>query len=128
MNRVTHLRASLQAFLQSLLFVPFVLAQFFAVGTMGHLGADGFEIVLCSGAGPVSVVIGPNGDPEPVDHSDQPICAWAVATQAALTANQQAPVALNIAWQHLALASASNQDLPAVILAIPPARGPPALV
>ncbi|MEO8531128.1 MAG: DUF2946 family protein [Deltaproteobacteria bacterium] len=122
------LRADLRAFAHALLFVPFILAQFFASGTMGHFGADGFEVVLCSGDGPVTVVIGPDGAPQPVDHSDQQTCAWAVAAHVSLNADAPALGVLAVIWNLVDAVPPTIANLPAIFLVIPPARAPPTLV
>ena len=119
------LRAAFTSLLQGLLVLPFVLAQFFAHGTML---SGGFEVVLCSGDGPVTLVIGADGVPRPAeDHADVSPCVWAATPAFDLAA---LPVLTELPVGEAQLAAWVGPALPVVrrsIVVLPEARAPPLL-
>ena len=58
-----------------LAFVPFVLVSLIAPGVMVTPSDGGFEVVLCTGDGPVTMFLDLDDTP---DHGDENPCGWAV--------------------------------------------------
>lgn len=70
----------LRRLVQGLMLLPFVVMSLLAPGVMPSRAADGaMQVVLCSPDGPVSVTIGPDGQPQPAkQHPTDDRCDWAM--------------------------------------------------
>jgi hypothetical protein len=68
--------------------VPFVLVSLIAPGVMVTQSDDGFEVVLCTGDGPITMVLDLDGAQ---DHGDENPCGWAVQVAATLHNNAYPP-------------------------------------
>lgn len=69
------------------LFVPFLLAQFIASGTMTEAGPDGFRMVLCTTDGLVEVIMTEDGTIHPVENestAQHDPCPWSVTVNQAV--------------------------------------------
>ena len=70
----------LRAPVRWIVLVHFVLVSAIAQGTMPVPQAAGFAIVVCTGNGPVTLLLGPDGDPIEPSPSHDP-CEWAAHGQ-----------------------------------------------
>ncbi len=124
-------RMALRRLVLPLLCLPFLLAQLIAPGTMAVSGPDGLRMVLCSGDGPITVVLTDTGDIVPVDDATDghgpsgATCPWSLAfDKSAMAASQHvaqmiaAPVRLGLSWDH-------HPHPPIIARQNPPARAPP---
>lgn len=74
-------------FLRLVLFVPFLLAQLVASGTMAEAGPDGFRMVLCTTDGVVEVIMAEDGTIHPVDDENpaqHDPCPWSMTVNQAV--------------------------------------------
>ena len=119
----------LKAALAALLLVPFLAAQFFAPGTMPTAGPDGLEIVICTGAGVETLVLGPDGSPaEPGHDAGQgDVCSWATAGHTFIPLGQPAAGGPVLRLVTVAPVLATPAVRPALPTALPPARAPPGI-
>lgn len=113
--------------LRAALLLPFLLLCLMPPGAMAHRGDRGMEVVLCTGHGPVTVMLDEDGKPIVAKASTAP-CDWAVHGQPWLaddTAALAPPHTLRLSATHVPL------PLPARLAARPkthPARAPPLLL
>lgn len=100
--------------------LPFLLLALLPAGAMPQRVADGVELVLCSGTGPVSVHVEDPGGPGP------PSCPWALHAAGFLPAGPPAlpPPVLRLSPAGPAALIPLRVRLAAVLG--PSARGPPA--
>lgn len=121
-SRIDTLR---QTLLASLLVMPVFLMSLVPQGTMAMGGAQGIEVVLCTGDGPLTILVDENGTPIDEQVTDAAGCGWwGLAQGLALTASPDthAPVS------RFVLRLSANDDwlVPAAAAApVPPARAPP---
>lgn len=130
-QRGKHIMTRASRFLRLCLFVPFLLAQLIASGTMAEAGPDGFRMVLCTTDGVVEVVMAADGTIQPAD-SEHPVqhdpCPWSVTVgQAVFAADIVLPAAMSLVTD----LSISTHVVPAVHQSRhirPQTRAPPAAV
>lgn len=94
------LQAALRTLALCLALLPILAFSVVAPGTMVTAAPDGgLSVVLCTGDGPLEVVLGPDGTYQPADqnadqsgseHGDPLPCDWSLHAQPALTAPGQA--------------------------------------
>lgn len=133
-GRMTHPafgRARLLLFWLALL--PFLGLSLLAQGTMLERGVDDrLTVVLCLPEGAVEVMIGPDGNPVPVDKAshggDVDICDWAIHGQPMLDALLP-PLAGHVPVElRLTLLPPAPDHARRLAVLAPSARGPPTLV
>lgn len=129
---MTSLRRSRLTFVWLLLAAALLARALMPAGWMPTVEQDGIRIALCTGYGPVTVVLDREGAPRkdgPQRQSPHDPCPYGVATAQAL----DLPPALALNLPPAAVAALTG---PAVVTARlvaerslrPPARGPPALI
>lgn len=82
-----HITTKTSRFLRLVLFVPFLLAQLIASGTMAEAGPDGFRMVLCTTDGLVEVIMAEDGTIHPVDDENRAQhdpCPWSMTVNQAV--------------------------------------------
>lgn len=113
--------------LAALIVLPLLVMSIFPQGTMATHGAQGFEVVLCTGDGPLTIRVDENGTPLDAPQVDAAGCGWWLLGQAlALTA---APGATSPA-PRLAQAIVDIERVSAILpdtASTHPARAPPAV-
>lgn len=112
------------------LLAPFVALALIPHGVMPIRGAEGLVLVICTGDGPLEMVVdkatGETRPREPADPGNS--CVWA---NASATVMLQAPVHLadvHLSWQPAIPAGASAILAVARATGLPPATGPPAVL
>ena len=94
MTSLTFLRRYL---LTALWLMPLLVMSVFPQGTMATRGAQGMAVVLCTGDGPLTVIVDDNGTPIENQHGTTE-CGWSLLGQGlCLTEAQETPVLLSVA-------------------------------
>ena len=73
--------------LAALIVLPLLLLSVFPQGTMAVRGADGIEVVLCTGDGPLTILVDENGTPIDDQHADVAGCDWVLLGQSIVLAS-----------------------------------------
>lgn len=115
----------LRSVLAALVVLPLLLLSVFPQGTMAVRGTGGVEVVLCTGDGPLTILVDENGTPVDGPHVDAAGCDWLLLGQAiVLTASPDAYCAAPVLAQRITGTDAHHADLPAPLLTHA-ARAPP---
>lgn len=118
---LTHIRRYL---LTALLLLPLLVMSVFPQGTMAARGAQGMEVVLCTGAGPLTILVDDQGTPIE-DHQSGADCGWWMLGQSlCLTAAPCAGVPASTSFYVVATPQTGAQG-PSQITSPYPARAPP---
>lgn len=111
--------------LAALIVLPLLVMSIFPQGTMATDGAHGFEVVLCTGDGPLRIHIDENGTPIDDQHVDAAGCGWWLLGQGlVLTASPET----NCPAPRLAQKITTVEHSDAILPGTPshyPARAPP---
>ncbi len=109
----------------ALMLLPLLVMSFFPQGTMATRGTQGVEVVLCTGTGPLTVIVDESGTPVRDPHSDAAECGWlllgqgiALLASPATSVPAPLPIPLVAGTDH---ASACVADIPS----FDSARAPP---
>lgn len=110
----------------ALLLLPLLVMSIFPQGTMATRGAQGMEVVLCTGNGPLTVIVDATGTPVEDQHAPTECGWWLVGQSLCLTEAQETPALFSVAGATLCpvtgqVAARSHDVSPY------PARGPPAV-
>lgn len=82
--------SALKQHICAVLLVPFLVMSAFSAGTMPVVSDNGtLRIVICTGSGPLEMLVGPDGGFTPADQSDHTpekdvSCAWAMQAHQAV--------------------------------------------
>lgn len=123
---MTHTALSLfrHHLLTALVVLPVLVMSVFPQGTMAARGADGIEVVLCTGHGPLTVIVDENGAPLEEQPAEIDCGWWLLGQGLCLSASPDLPVPVAVAMR-IADGTAAHL-VPGTTAAAPyPARAPP---
>ncbi|WP_299845846.1 DUF2946 family protein [uncultured Roseovarius sp.] len=83
--------------LTALLLLPVLTMSIFPQGTMAARGAQGMEVVLCTGNGPMTVIVDENGTPIEGEHTSTDCGWWLLGQGLCLTGAQETPALFAVA-------------------------------
>lgn len=111
--------------LAALIVLPLLLLSIFPQGTMAVRSTHGIEVVLCTGDGPLTIMVDDNGTPVDDQHVDAAGCDWLLLGQSiVLTASPDAYCAAPVLAQRITGTEERSADLPSPLLTHA-ARAPP---
>ena len=123
--KLARLTAFRQFVFATLIVLPVLVMSAFPQGTMAIRGAQGIEVVLCTGDGPLTIRVDENGTPVEDQYVDAADCGWWLLGQGLILSaspgvSSSTPADLQV------LAPLERLHLPPSRLsAIHPARAPP---
>ncbi len=123
--KAQRLSTSAQYVLAALLVLPVLVMSVFPQGTMAARGTQGLEVVLCTGDGPVSVLVDEDGTPIEDQHADAADCGWWLLGQALVLSSSLDAQSSGLVYVRGFALVRSAFALPSSAPSIYPARAPP---
>lgn len=110
--------------LTALVLLPLLVMSVFPQGTMATRGAHGMEVVLCTGDGPLTVIVDENGTPIDDAHNEVSCGWWLLGQSLVLVATADAEMPVSTGMQLVAGIEYHDVRLSRAA-AFYPARAPP---